>query len=81
MLGGMFFNIGNILIIKAVEYSGLAIAFPIGVGTALVIGTILTYIIQQTGNIVLIGIGLTLCIVAIACVSITYKLKEYEFQT
>jgi len=76
LFSGMFFNIGNILIIKAVEYSGLAVAFPIGVGTALVIGTILTYIIQKTGNIVLIAVGLTLCVIAISCVSMTYKLKE-----
>ena len=42
LLGGVVFNIANILIVVAINIAGLAVAFPIGIGLALVIGVILT---------------------------------------
>src|SRR5215204_163321 len=43
LLGGVIFNIANILLVAAIDIAGLAVAFPIGIGLALVIGVIVTY--------------------------------------
>ena len=37
-LGGVIFNLSNILLVAAIDIAGLAVAFPVGVGLALVIG-------------------------------------------
>src|ERR1019366_4661377 len=49
-LGGVVFNIANILLVAAIAIAGLAVAFPIGIGLALVIGSVLNYIITPKGN-------------------------------
>lgn len=38
--GGVVFNLSNILLVAAIDIAGLAVAFPIGVGLALVLGVI-----------------------------------------
>ena len=43
LLGGVIFNIANILLVAAIDIAGMAVAFPIGIGLALVIGVITTY--------------------------------------
>lgn len=48
-VGGIVFNIANILLVAAIAIAGLAVAFPIGIGLALVIGSILNYIITRRG--------------------------------
>ena len=42
-LGGVIFNLSNILLVAAIDIAGLAVAFPVGVGLALVLGVITTY--------------------------------------
>ena len=41
-LGGVIFNLANILLVAAIDIAGLAVAFPVGVGLALVLGVITT---------------------------------------
>jgi glucose uptake protein len=36
--GGVIFNLGNLLLVAAISVAGMAVAFPIGAGLALVIG-------------------------------------------
>ena len=43
-LAGIIFNVANILLVAAIEIAGLAVAFPIGIGLALVIGSTLNYV-------------------------------------
>jgi glucose uptake protein len=43
-LGGIIFNLSNILLVAAIDIAGLAVAFPVGVGLALVLGVITTYL-------------------------------------
>src|ERR1700691_1794693 len=38
--GGVIFNLGNLLLVAAISVAGMAVAFPIGAGLALVIGAI-----------------------------------------
>ncbi|MCL5670749.1 MAG: GRP family sugar transporter [Acidobacteria bacterium] len=64
-LGGVVFNIGNILLVAAIAMAGMAVAFPIGIGLALVIGSVLNYILAPAGNPVLLFGGIFLVCVAI----------------
>jgi glucose uptake protein len=50
MAGGAIFNIANLLLVAAIDIAGLAVAFPVGIGLALVVGAISTYIISPKGN-------------------------------
>ena len=38
MIGGAIFNVANLLLVAAIDIAGLAVAFPIGIGLALIIG-------------------------------------------
>ena len=50
-LGGVIFNLSNILLVAAIDIAGLAVAFPVGVGLALVLGVVTTYLATVgTGN-------------------------------
>jgi len=65
LIGGFIFNIANLLLVAGIEMAGLAIAFPIAIGLALVEGVILSYALQPKGDPVLLGIGVTLAILAV----------------
>lgn len=71
ILGGIIFNASNILLSASISLAGLAVAFPLGVGLALVLGVINNYIVdlQQgtQGNVTLLGIGVALIVIAIIC--------------
>ena len=45
-LGGGVFNLANMLLVAAISVAGLAVAFPVGIGLALIIGVVWNYIIQ-----------------------------------
>ena len=48
--GGLVFNIANILLGAAIAIAGMAVAFPVGIGLALVIGVIVNYNANPVGN-------------------------------
>ena len=64
-VGGIVFNLSNLLIVAAITVAGLSVAFPIGVGLALVIGVVVNYIKQPQGNPLLLFPGVLLVVVAI----------------
>ncbi|MHC4394133.1 MAG: multidrug DMT transporter permease [Planctomycetota bacterium] len=72
-LGGIIFNVANILLVAAIDIAGLAVAFPIGIGLALVIGVISTYYVDSTGNAPVLFAGVAAVAVAIILDSIAYK--------
>ncbi len=43
LLGGIIFNIANILLVVAIDIAGMAVAFPLGIGLALALGVIDNY--------------------------------------
>ena len=61
---GALFNVSNILLVVAIDAAGMAVAFPIGVGLALVIGTVTSYIQMPKGNPALLFGGVALVAVA-----------------
>ena len=73
LLGGVVFNIANILLVAAIDIAGMAVAFPIGIGLALVIGVIVNYMGNPVGNPVVLFIGVTLVAVAIILDAIAYS--------
>jgi glucose uptake protein len=53
LMGGVIFNLSNILLVAAIDIAGMAVAFPVGVGLALVIGVVTNYQADPVGNPVL----------------------------
>jgi len=65
LIGGVVFNLANILLVAAIAIAGMSVAFPVGIGIALVLGVIVNYISNPQGNPILIFSGVTLIAVAI----------------
>lgn len=71
--GGAIFSIGNILLVAAISVAGMAVAFPVGAGLALVLGFLLNYFVSPTGNPVLIFGGIAIVCVAIGLDALAYR--------
>ena len=65
MVGGAIFNLANLLLVAAIDMAGLAVAFPVSIGIALVVGTLLNYILQPKGNLVFLLLGVACAFVAV----------------
>ncbi|HVW85113.1 MAG TPA: GRP family sugar transporter, partial [Bryobacteraceae bacterium] len=63
--GGVIFNLANMLLVAAISVAGMAVAFPVGIGLALVIGVVLSYIIHPVGNVLLLTAGCGAIVAAI----------------
>ncbi len=72
-LGGVVFNIANILLVAAIAIAGMAVAFPIGIGLALVLGVITNYAATPLGNPVILFTGVALVTVAIVLDAMAYR--------
>lgn len=64
-VGGVLFNLANILLSAAVSMAGLTVAFPLGVGIALVLGVFVNYFGEPKGDPVILFLGVALVMVAI----------------
>lgn len=73
LLGGVIFNLSNILLVAAIDIAGLAVAFPVGVGLALCLGVITTYMATGQGNAPMLGLGVAAIMVAIILDAFAYK--------
>ena len=71
--GGIVFNLANMLLVAAISVAGMAVAFPIGIGLALVIGVIGNFILNPQGNPVLLFGGALLVVVAIIVNAFAYS--------
>jgi glucose uptake protein len=76
--GGVVFNIANLLLVAAIEVAGMAVAFPVGIGLALVIGALSSYLLAPQGNPLLLFGGIFLVVVAIVCDSLAYREREID---
>ena len=79
-LGGVVFNLANILLVAAIDIAGLAVAFPIGIGIALVEGVIINYILKPKGNPVLLFAGVLAIMIAVIIDALAYKKLPSEGQ-
>src|SRR5215468_5934908 len=65
MIGGAWFNLANLLLVAAIDMAGLAVAFPISIGIALVVGVVLSYVQQPKGNLPLLALGVICALLAV----------------
>jgi len=72
-LGGIVFNLANIMVVLAIDIAGMAVAFPVGIGLALVIGVVVNYLASPDGNPVFLFVGLVLVTVAIIVDALAYR--------
>jgi len=70
---GALFNISNILLVAAIDAAGMSVAFPVGVGLALVIGTFASYVQSPKGNGALLFAGVALVLLAMAMSAIAHS--------
>ena len=73
ILGGIIFNAANILLVAAISIAGMAVAFPVGIGLALVIGVVVNYIDNPYGSPALLFGGVALIVVAILLNANAYR--------
>ncbi|HEY4935110.1 MAG TPA: GRP family sugar transporter [Puia sp.] len=71
--GGIIFNAANILLCAAIAIAGMSVAFPVGIGLALVIGVVVNYIDHPLGNKVLLFGGVALIVIAILLNAFAYR--------
>lgn len=72
IIGGIVFNLANILLVAAIDIAGMAVAFPIGIGLALVIGVITNYIGKPDGDPFLLFLGVAFVAIAIIIDAVAY---------
>src|SRR5215471_2271336 len=72
-VAGIVFNLANMLIVGAISIAGMAVAFPVGIGLALVVGVILSYVAHPVGNILLLGSGCLAILGAIVLDSLAWR--------
>jgi len=73
LIGGVIFNLANILLIAAIAIAGMSVAFPVGIGIALIWGVLDNYLKVPSGNPTLIFSGVALIAVGIVVNAIAYK--------
>ena len=73
LLGGVIFNLANILLIAAISIAGMSVAFPVGIGIALIWGVIDNYLKAPSGNPNLIFLGVALIAIGIVVNAMAYK--------
>lgn len=72
-IGGVIFNAANILLVAAIAIAGMSVAFPVGIGLALIIGVVVNYIRIPVGNVYLLFGGVAFVMIAIVLNSSAYR--------
>ncbi len=76
--GGVVFNVANLLLVAAIDVAGLAVAFPVGIGLALVVGSVSSYFFKPAGNPLLLFAGIALVTIAIILDAAAYRKRATE---
>lgn len=78
LIGGVIFNVSNILLSASVSIAGMAVAFPLGVGLALVLGVFINYFSTPKGDPFWLFTGVILIVIAIICNGIAAGRQQKE---
>ena len=81
LLGGVVFNAANILLVAAIALSGMAVAFPVGIGLALVLGVVVNYVAEPAGNPLVLCLGVAFIAAAILLDALAYGRLPRETNT
>jgi glucose uptake protein len=71
--GGVIFNLSNILLVAAIDIAGLAVAFPVGVGLALCLGVLTTFLATRQGDATRLALGVAGILLAIILDALAYR--------
>jgi glucose uptake protein len=74
LVAGGIFNLANMLLVAAISVAGMSVAFPVGIGLALIIGVIWSFILHPVGNPLLLGAGCAAIVAAIVFDAMAYRL-------
>jgi glucose uptake protein len=77
LISGVIFNLANILLVVGIDAAGMSVAFPVGVGLALVIGTVESYIETPKGNPVLLFAGVALIVFAMVMSGLAHRRLQH----
>src|SRR3569833_1965025 len=72
LIGGIVFNAANILFSAAIAIAGMAVAFPVGIGLALILGVVLNYFAAQKGDPIFLFVGVAFITIAIILNAMAY---------
>ncbi|RYZ92777.1 MAG: multidrug DMT transporter permease, partial [Sphingobacteriaceae bacterium] len=72
-VGGVIFNLANILLTAAIAIAGMSVAFPVGIGIALILGVIVNYFMLEKGDPLLLAIGVAFVAIAIILNARAYR--------
>ena len=75
LLSGVIWNLANVLLVNGIALVGMAVAFPLAIGSALVPSTIGGYIVMPRGNPVLLAAGVAIILAAVLVNSLAYRSK------
>jgi len=78
LAAGVVFNLANMLLVAAIAVAGMAVAFPVGIGVALVVGVVWNYFLNPQGNPVLLGVGVVIVVAAIIVDAVAYRLHALK---
>lgn len=81
LTAGIIFNIANLLLLAGIDMAGLALAFPVSIGIALVLGVVMSYVQQPRGNAALLAAGVAAAVVAIVMDGLAYAQVGGERRT
>jgi glucose uptake protein len=65
LLGGAIFNLANLLLVAGIDMAGLATAFPVSIGIALVVGVVSSYILEPKGDPGMLAAGVACAVIAV----------------
>eukprot|EP00971_Amphidinium_carterae_P039951 784467-Amphidinium_carterae.1 len=78
LFAGVLFNASNIMLCKGIAMVGLALAFPLCIGTAMVEGVTLTYLVDPSGDPWLLFSGVFVALCAVCTAAGMQHLKEQQ---
>jgi glucose uptake protein len=70
---GIVFNLANMLLLAAVSVSGMAMAFPVGLGVGLIVGIGVPQLLARQGHPQLLFVGLTLMGAAMVATALAHS--------
>ncbi len=73
LAGGIIFNIANLLLVASIDIAGMAVAFPVGIGLALIIGVVVNYYWTPIGDPILLFAGVLCVVLAIILDARAYR--------
>ena len=76
LLAGLIFNLANILLTAAIAIAGMSVAFPVGIGIALILGVLVNYVNVQKGSPALLFTGVLVVAAAIVMNAVAYRRKS-----